>query len=151
MNSNLLIILLCTALAAGCSPYNSSGKHYPKYEARTAFRVIPGEVLSVREVHIDGVHTQVGTWGGAAIGYNVGRTAVDGSYSRVAGAVGGVAGAVAGRAIESAATAERGLEITIELDNGDVIAIVQAADQPFAPGEPVRVLMGHGSARVSKI
>jgi len=151
MNFKLLIIVLGALLIAGCGLYNSSGKNYPKYEARTAFRVFPGEVVSVREVHIDGVHTRVGTYGGAAIGYSVGRTVGGGSGTRVAGAVGGVAGAVAGRAIETAATAERGLEITIELDNGDVIAVVQAADQVFEPGEPVRVLMGYGSARVSKI
>lgn len=137
---------------AGCSPYSASGKHYPKYQARTAFKVYPGEVVAVREVRIDGSHSQLGTYGGGAVGYTVGRTVGDGSGSRVAGAVGGVAGAVAGRALETAVTAEKGLEITIELDNGDVIAVVQAADQIFEPGEHVRVLMGHdGSARVSKI
>ena len=79
MNFKFLIIMLGVLLATGCSLYNSSGKNYPKHEARTVFRVFPGEVVSVREVHIDGVHTRVGTYGGAAVGYSLGRTVGGGS------------------------------------------------------------------------
>ncbi|MCZ6500542.1 MAG: hypothetical protein O6844_08670, partial [Gammaproteobacteria bacterium] len=67
-------------------------------------------------------------------------------------AVGGVVGAVAGQAIEKKITEQDGLEITIEMDNGRVIAIVQAATVDFVDGERVRVLTGRGDrARVLKI
>ncbi|MGB5249846.1 MAG: hypothetical protein WBO47_09485, partial [Gammaproteobacteria bacterium] len=59
--------------------------------------------------------------------------------------------AVAGRGVEKAATAENGLEISVEMDNGGVLLIVQSDDVSFAPGERVRVLRGRGDeARVLK-
>ena len=68
------------------------------------------------------------------------------------GAIGSVAGAVAGQAIERKITEEEGLEITVRLDSSDTIAVVQAQDVLFTPGERVRVLFGpDGSARVSEL
>jgi outer membrane lipoprotein SlyB len=70
----------------------------------------------------------------------------------VAGAVGGVAGAVAGQQVEKAVTTENGLEITVAMDRGDVLVIVQSDDVMFSAGEPVRVLLGRdGAARVLKV
>jgi outer membrane lipoprotein SlyB len=63
-----------------------------------------------------------------------------------------VAGAVAGEAIEERATRERGLQITVDLDSGRSIMVVQAADQPFAVGERVRIYSrADGAARVSSL
>ena len=56
-----------------------------------------------------------------------------------------------GQAIEKSLTSETGLQITVKLDNGEVLAIVQGSDESFAPGERVRVLRGHGSARVNHL
>ncbi|HEY7378448.1 MAG TPA: hypothetical protein VH542_07185, partial [Steroidobacteraceae bacterium] len=70
----------------------------------------------------------------------------------VAGAVGSVAGAVAEGATEEALTREQGLQITVALDKGPSVAVVQAADQQFAVGERVKILRrGDGAARVTKI
>jgi outer membrane lipoprotein SlyB len=60
-----------------------------------------------------------------------------------------VAGGVAGAAIEEGVTRQKGLEITVKLDNGRMIAITQAADEQFRPGERVRVLTGGGVTRVT--
>jgi outer membrane lipoprotein SlyB len=44
-----------------------------------------------------------------------------------------------------------GLEITVKLDNGDVLAVVQENDVLFAVGDRVRVLTGRdGTTRVEK-
>jgi outer membrane lipoprotein SlyB len=67
----------------------------------------------------------------------------------VASVVGAVAGGVAGQAGEQLATGKTGLEITVRLDSGQLIAIVQEADEAFKPGERVRVLRGHDAARVT--
>jgi outer membrane lipoprotein SlyB len=56
---------------------------------------------------------------------------------------------MAGSATQEAATRQMGLEITVQLDNGEVVAIVQAADQSFDEGDQVRVLRRpNGEARV---
>ena len=85
-------------------------------------------------------------------------------------ALGGVAGSTIGRgrARWLAPSAERcwadwpvrrsaekcdpaaGLEITVQLDNGRMVAVTQAADEPFYPGDRVRVLIGSdGTTRVA--
>jgi outer membrane lipoprotein SlyB len=56
---------------------------------------------------------------------------------------------LAGSAIEEGATRQTGLEITVRLENGQYIAITQAADEEFRPGERVRVLSGRGTTRVT--
>ena len=115
-------------------------------------RAHDGTVRAVREVTIEGEPTALGTSGGGLVGYSLGRVVGSGSGSRVAGAVGGVAGAVAGQQVEKAATTESGVEITVDMDRGDRLVIVQSDDVMFSAGEPVRVLLGRdGAARVLKV
>jgi len=147
---SIWLIGLVIALA-GCARHSASSQVYPRYETRTAYDVRYGEVIAVRKVEIEGYSTFIGRWGGAVVGQAIGGNVNGRGTHRVARAVGGVAGAVAGEAVERKATAEVGLEITVRLGNGDVIAVVQGADIPFLPGEPARVLLGpEGSARVSR-
>ena len=62
-----------------------------------------------------------------------------------------VLGTVGGGVVGGVLTKQNGLEITVELENGQQLSIVQAADQQFSPGERVRVLRGSdGSARVTR-
>jgi outer membrane lipoprotein SlyB len=57
---------------------------------------------------------------------------------------------MAGAAAEEGLTRQKGYEITIKLDSGRVIAIVQAADEEFEVGDRVRVIEGGaGATRVS--
>jgi outer membrane lipoprotein SlyB len=56
---------------------------------------------------------------------------------------------MAGSAIEEQVTKKDGLEITIKLDSGELIAVTQEADETFHPGERVRVLRGSGATRVT--
>jgi outer membrane lipoprotein SlyB len=63
--------------------------------------------------------------------------------------LGSVAGGVAGQAVEEATTRRAGLEITVKLDNGSLVAITQEADEVFKPGDRVRILSGSGVSRVT--
>ena len=141
---NLLLfpaMAVLAVLAGGCA-YSASGQSYPRHDTRVAYEVEYGEVLSARAVTIEGDASLIGVWGGAEVGRSVGDT----TATR---AIGSVAGAVAGAAIERQVTAEEGLEITVLLDGDTTIAVVQAADVRFAPGERVRVLFGpYDEARV---
>ncbi|MEJ2514797.1 MAG: hypothetical protein P8102_06165 [Gammaproteobacteria bacterium] len=143
-------ILCCVALVAACA--GSRGPAYPESQAGTAWAAHEGEIVSLREVTLSGEETALGTIGGGAIGYAIGRSIGSGSGSRVAGAVGGVAGVVAGGELESAARTRPGLEITVALDRGDTVVVVQPADTNFVEGERVRVLLGRGDqARVNPL
>jgi outer membrane lipoprotein SlyB len=147
--ATVLVALL--ALAGCASP--SSGKVYSREEARTAWRVSEGQVVDVQPVQIEGQKSWLGTAGGGYIGYELGRTVGSGSGRDLAGAVGGVVGATVGQATEERVTRQDGLQIMVELDRqGETIAIVQANDVSFSPGERVRVLRrGDGAARVVKL
>jgi outer membrane lipoprotein SlyB len=68
-----------------------------------------------------------------------------------AGIRGGIR-SIAGEAIERAISREDGLEILVHLDHDETVAVVQADDVAFAPGDRVQVLFGQdGSARVQPI
>jgi outer membrane lipoprotein SlyB len=144
-------VLVAAALVAGCAP-PPGGSVYSRQEVRQAWNVAYGQVAAVGEATIEGRRTAVGRVGGGLIGYEVGRSVGGGTGRRIAGAVGAVAGAVAGEAVEEQATRTKGLEITVDLDGGRSIMVVQAADQGFALGERVRVYTrSDGAARVSKL
>lgn len=142
--------LLCAALLAlaGCAG-SQSGSSYSQTQARGEMTVRMGVVESVRQVTIEGERTPVGALAGGAIGGVAGSNVGGGKGSTVGAILGAVAGGVAGNAIEEHASKRAGLEITIKLDNGQMIAVTQEADEAFHPGERVRVLSGRGATRVS--
>ena len=150
--SRLILIALCGALVSvGCASSNS-GNVYPRNQVRQAWTVEEGKVSGIKGVRIEGERTGLGRLGGGYVGYEVGHTVGSGRGNDVAGAVGAVAGAVAGGATEELVTRDQGLEITVDLDKGSSIAVVQAADQQFQVGERVKILRrGDGAARVTKI
>lgn len=143
--------LVLTVAVSGCT-LPSRGDVYSRDETRTAWEVRYGEVVDVDAVTIEGRRSGLGRVGGGFVGHEVGRTVGSGAGSRVAGAVGAVAGAVAGEAVEEGVTREKGLQITVRLDTGRTLAVVQAADQRFSVGEKVKVYSrSDGAARVAKL
>jgi outer membrane lipoprotein SlyB len=68
----------------------------------------------------------------------------------VAAVLGAVAGGVAGHFIEQGVTAKRGVEVTVKLDNGSMVAITQEADETFRPGDRVRILSDGATSRVTR-
>jgi outer membrane lipoprotein SlyB len=146
---NLLVIAsACVVVLAGCAA-SQSGSAYSRTQARQAQDVEMGVVESVREVQIEGTKTPIGAGAGAVVGGVAGSTVGGGRGSAVAAVLGAVGGGLAGAAIEEGVTRKKGLEITVRLDSGKMIAVTQEADEAFAPGERVRILSGGGVVRVS--
>jgi outer membrane lipoprotein SlyB len=108
-----------------------------------------GVVESVREVVIEGSRGPVGTIAGGAVGGIAGSNVGGGRGSTIGSILGAVAGGVAGQALERNVTERKGLEITVRLDNGELRAITQDADEQFRAGERVRLLSGSGITRVT--
>jgi outer membrane lipoprotein SlyB len=142
-----LAFLTAAALVSGCASSNS-GDVYSRDQARTAQTVQMGTVQAVRSVQIEGTKSGIGTIGGGVAGGVLGST-IGGGKGSVLAAVGGAAlGAVGGAVAEEKLTKKAGLEITVKLDSGSTIAVVQEADVMFSVGERVRVLTGGGTTRV---
>lgn len=150
MNKPFAVALIAaiTVLLAGC-PAGLGGKDYSRSQARSAQEVRMGVVASVREVSIEGTKTPIGAGAGAVVGGVAGSTVGSGRGSAVGTTVGAVLGGLGGAAAEEAVTRQKGLEITVKLDSGRLLAITQAADEEFRIGDRVRVLTGGGVTRVS--
>ncbi|MCZ8130148.1 MAG: hypothetical protein O9284_02445 [Steroidobacteraceae bacterium] len=144
------LVALVVALTVGACA-TASGPVYPRHQAHSAWKVEQGRVVDVDPATIEGRRTAVGRVGGGLIGYEAGRTIGEGAGSRIAGAVGAVAGAVAGSAVEERATRQAAWAITVEIDGGRTLQVIQPDDQRFAVGERVRVYTRGGQARVGKI
>ena len=144
----LSALLFASVFLAGC-PASTSGGAYSREQARTPQEVQLGIVDSVREVRIEGTKTPIGAGAGAVVGGIAGSNIGGGKGSTIGAVIGAVAGGLAGGAIEEGVTGSRGYEITVRLDNGKLMAITQAADEVFRPGERIRVLSGGGVTRVT--
>jgi outer membrane lipoprotein SlyB len=144
-NIGLMVIALLSACATGVG-----GDDYSREQTRREQTVRLGVVDSVREVKIEGTRSGVGAVAGGAVGGVAGSTVGQGRGSTVGAVLGSVAGGVAGQAAEQGATRQTGLEITVKLDSGRLIAVTQAAGESFKPGDRVRVLSDGATTRVTR-
>ena len=138
-------------LAAGCAP-SIQGDTYQRGQAMRAQSVELGVVETVRPVMIEGRQSGAGAATGAVIG-GLGGSQVGGSSSaHVAGAiVGALVGGAIGNAVERDATKANGVEITVRLDNGRMLAVVQEGPVgEFRPGDRIRVLSDGYTTRVAR-
>ncbi len=147
--ATVAVILAASLVLTGC-PASMSGSAYSRGQVREAQEVRLGYIENVRQVLIEGTKSGVGTVGGAALGGLAGSNIGKGK-GQIAGAIGGaVVGGLVGSAVEENATRQPGLEITVRLDNGRMIAVTQADDEPFYRGDRVQVLTSYdGTARVA--
>ena len=143
----VVTLLLCLALA-GCAS-SRSGQVYTRDQARVTHTIEMGTVVQVEQVQIEGTKSQVGTIAGVAVGGVLGSTIGQGRGRDVATVLGAVGGGLAGAAAEEELTKKAGLEITVSLDNGQTIVVVQEADVQFYVNDRVRVIKGSdGTTRV---
>ena len=152
MKQGILAVIGMTAfviVAGGCAP-GLGGGSYSRDQARREQSVRMGVVDSVREVQIEGTRSGIGPAAGAIIGGIAGSTIGQGRGAAVGTVLGGVAGGVGGQAAEQATTRQTGYEITVKLDNGQLIAVTQGADETFRAGDRVRVLSDGATTRVTR-
>jgi len=136
-------------LALGGCAYHYGSGDYRGYQVRGEQSVRFGVVDSVRPVRINPRDTGLGAATGAIAGGIAGSN-VGGGSGQIVGALGGaILGGVIGQNVEQSANERRGEEITVLLDSGKYLAVVQEADESFRPGDRVRVLSGRGNTRVT--
>ena len=138
---------------AGCAPSQSPGV-YQRDQAMRAMEVQTGVIENIRAIVIEGNRSVASQVGGAVVGGVLGSTVGSGSGRRIATTAGAAAGTVAGQAAEERATRQEGVELTVRLADGNVVAVAQAVDPSMAPfmlGERVRVMRSaDGTLRVSR-
>ncbi|MFP4088610.1 MAG: hypothetical protein ACLFUL_17670 [Desulfobacteraceae bacterium] len=138
---SVLFLAVLLAFCAACASSRST-KTYTREEARRVQTVETGKVVRVEPVRIEGTKTPLGVVAGGALGAALGSTIGRGTGQVIAGVAGDIAGGVAGGAVEEAATKKDGLEITVRLDSGRTVVVVQEADVAFGPGDRVALIKG---------
>jgi outer membrane lipoprotein SlyB len=141
--------LLVTVLA-GCAAPGLGGGAYSREQARREQTVRMGYVESVREVKLEGTRSGVGPAAGAVAGGIAGSSIGSGRGAALGTVAGAVIGGLAGQAAEQGVTTKRGVEVTVKLDNGQMVAIMQEADETFRPGDRVRILSDGATSRVTR-
>jgi outer membrane lipoprotein SlyB len=153
MNAGMLVVgaIFASSLLAGCASQGLGGGNYTRAQVRGEQTVRFGVVESVRDVVIDARDSGTGTLAGAAIGGVAGSTLGGGHRANTVGAIAGaVVGGIVGSAVEKNANDRRGVEVTVRIEGGKVIAVTQEKDEEFRVGDRVRILAGQGSTRVTR-
>lgn len=149
--SSLILAAACPLLVVSCAQPSNTGDTYSKYEAGHAQSVKNGKITSVRNVKIEG-GTTAGTILGGVAGGLLGNEIGSGSTANTIGAIAGAGvGAAAGSHIQQGMGSRNGIEITVRLDGGGSISVVQEANprEAFRVGERVRVLYNGNKTRVA--
>jgi len=148
---NCLGIIFLLSLAACAS---QTGGSYSSSQTRSPQTVTMGTITQLNEAFISNDASGVGTLGGAVVGGVAGST-LGGGRGRILTTLGGaVLGGLLGTGVEKAVNSKDALDITVKLDNGQMLSIVQelgTEERSFAVGDRVRVLRANdGSARVRR-
>jgi outer membrane lipoprotein SlyB len=145
---HLFTALAVVALAA-CATANPNVVQ--PYQAQRMSTVLDGTVLSVRPVTIDGSQSGIGAGAGAIAGGVAGSTVGGGNGTIVGSVIGAVIGGVVGNAVERNATQQNGVEILVQMRNGERRSVIQAASaDAWAIGEPVVLVTTAGRTRVTR-
>jgi len=149
-----ITFILAALLISGCAS-SLSGDVYSRDQTQEAQTVQTGTIETVRQVQVEGTKTQIGTFVGGVLGGIGGSKLGGGRGSAVFAILGALGGGAAGAAAEEVLTRRQALEITIQLDSGNTIAIVQAMDnrytRPYYTGDRVKVMSSSKSTRVVHI
>lgn len=134
---------------AGCANKSASGNVYTYGQAQREQIVRMGSVVSTRPIVIQNdQQTGLGTVAGGALG-GVAASSIGGGRGKALATIGGaLLGGLAGNAVEKEVGKSKGLEVTVQLDNGETRVIAQEADIDLRPGQRVRVISGGGPTRV---
>jgi outer membrane lipoprotein SlyB len=146
MNFPALISAVACALLAGCGGGAGSMPVYDRGQVGQVVSEQRGEVVGVRDVLIKGQTSQTGSTGtGARLGSAAVTGAIFGAPERaVAAVVGSIAGSAAGAKLDD----RMGEEVTVMLEGGKTVVIVQeraSGVAPLTPGERVRLQTGSSS------
>ncbi len=132
-------IAMATLTATGCATVPGP---YPYYPAPRAQSVEMGVVEGVRPLQFQGPSTGLGAVSGAALGGWAGSGIGAGSGNAAAIVGGVILGSIIGNAVELEGSKRPGVEVTVRLDAGRTISVVQdaAPGEAFRPGDRIRVV-----------
>jgi outer membrane lipoprotein SlyB len=146
----LVVLMVSIAVLSGCATQSRSASVYRAGESSVEQTVRFGTIESIRQVTIQRDSKGVGVVAGGAVGGIAGSSVGDGRSGQVGAVLGAVLGGIAGQAIEERANQVPGVEITVRLESGRLVAIVQEDDQSLRAGDKVRLVGTGGAVKLSR-
>ncbi len=134
-------IFLLMPIFTGCTT-SQSGQVYSSGQAQRSLSVYYGTIIELRHVTIQDKTSGGGAVLGGVAGGVIGSTIGSGRGRTLAAVGGALAGMVAGNAIENQVGTKPAIEFTIELDSGQMMAVVQEDGAYYRVGDRVRLLQG---------
>ena len=148
----IALVLVGVSLFSGCSRETSSDVYDNQHfgEAATTYS---GTVMQMRQVTVKNGEgwqdNSTGMFGGGLAGALLGSTIGHGDGAVLATVAGGLAGATGGAAFEEHMKTQKAIEYIVQLDNGELKTIVQAAEPAMHTGEKVYVMISReGRSRI---
>ena len=148
-------VALVASLGACTQTGGTTQPGYVNTSAAGSYSGEQGRVMSIREVALSGgsgmndgtlVGGGVGAAGGAAIGAAT-TNSVGGAV--VGGLLGAVGGAIAGNIVGRGGSSQRGIEVTIQKDDGQTVTIAQPDNGDVQMGDRVRIVQDRNGAAVA--
>ncbi|MCY4472522.1 MAG: glycine zipper 2TM domain-containing protein [Kistimonas sp.] len=141
--------LLVLGLVSGCAS-DLGGNNYDRHELRQEQRVRFGTIISMEQVKVDGQESGGGALAGAAAGGIAGSSVGKGSGQGLAVVAGALTGLVLGNQAEKSITRTTASNLTIQLDNGEYISVVQEIADPnsLRTGDRVKIFSQGRTSRV---
>ncbi|WP_457282243.1 hypothetical protein [Polaromonas sp. P5_D5] len=152
MKRHLLVtaVLASVLSTQGCAWRSYSNDVYTDADTQKAHSIVMATVTDVRVVTIERGVSGAGAAAGGSVGAALGSTNTNRNGQLAASVLGGVAGGFAGQAVEAHMSKAKGLEISLRLDDGQRISVVQAGDEVFQKGDRVQVRTAEGKSRVTR-
>jgi outer membrane lipoprotein SlyB len=149
-NACFATLLFAAAFSiTGCATSPTTANTVSRHETGRVHTFERGEIIYVRSVTIEGESDGIGALAGGAMELALGNAVGGGRGQTIARVGGAIAGAGIGTAMEQAATTTAGVELSILLESGEMIVVIQAADERFDKGDSVRVIRrADGGVRV---
>lgn len=143
----LATVLILALFLSGCSR-----KHYPDGNIRSIEGVYYGTVVDATDVIVEEDPSLVGPVLGGIAGGFLGSAFGAGTGRTLLIIGGAVAGAELGGGLEPKMRRYRAVQITLELDSGKHLMVVQRQDEYFVRGDRVRIMhMDEGRVRLMHV
>ncbi|CAA6824803.1 MAG: Unknown protein [uncultured Thiotrichaceae bacterium] len=146
----LPIVIIFVLSLAGCSttPETVSENKAGTIKRENVPVTQVGMVTTVKKVTVLGKRSSVGRTAGRAVG-SIAGGAIGSGYGSIAGSIfGSMVGGAAGSKADENLQRKPGVEITVRLDNGQLVTVTQLEDKAFQSGQRVKLIMKDGKAEV---
>ena len=138
----ILLVSMTLIACAGPNPYGPASQNYIDDETNRRMQISYGTIVDLQAVQIDSDTNAIGKIAGGLLGGIAGSSVGGGRGSSAAAVAGAVVGGLIGNKAEALYSKANGVQVTIQLANGQLQSIVQEVNPNvhFNKGDHVKII-----------